>query len=199
MTIEIRHNYEWYKTGLVSVIHGSKKVTGTNTDWLIAGIKEGDALIAGEKIYEIEKVSGSETISLVKAYTGDSTASLEYAIIPRAKAILLADLAIGIQDAVAYWNERDNNLGSRITSLENNAQAMQALLDDLKEQISGGGDTSSGILGKMGFYIDNDGDLAQDEEHVVDPDNPNPSPENPEEGVATEDEVNEMIDHIFGE
>ena len=173
--MDFTENYSWYRTGLISVIQGSKKVTGTNTEWLTGGIKQGDALIINGQFNEIDKVTGSGVLTLVKEYTGETAASLEYAIIPRARAVLLAELAVDIKKAVTYWNNRDKLFEEKIKDLEKSA-------------------STQGVFGKLGIYIDDDGDLAQDDEHIINPDD---SDSEAEKDIATEDDVDEMLDDVF--
>ena len=79
-------NYEWYKTGKVTVRHGDKEIIGTDTDWLKGGIKKGDVFVLDNVPYEIDEVIGSTSLSLVKEFAGESAGGKDYAIIPRAKA-----------------------------------------------------------------------------------------------------------------
>ena len=109
-------NYEWYKTGKVAVTLGSKEVIGIDTDWLKGGIKQGDVFIIDNVPYEIEEVLGSSSLSLVKEYTGESAGSKAYAIITRAKAVLLAELALALKQTVKNWNERETSYQEQKTS-----------------------------------------------------------------------------------
>lgn len=166
----------WYKKGLVSIIQGSKKVTGTGTEWLTGGIKQGDVFLVEGQIYEIDKVAGSSTIHLVNAYSGETVASADYMIIPRAKAVILADLALDVRNAVTYWNKRDALFEERIGDIEK----------QLKKRT---------IADKLGLYVDEDGDLAQDDEHIV-PEDPDIDPDL---DIATDEQVQEAIDDAFSD
>ncbi|MBR0204320.1 MAG: hypothetical protein IJQ56_08150 [Synergistaceae bacterium] len=170
--MEFTENYTWYKTGSVSIIQGSKKVTGIRTDWLLAEIKQGDILLINNKIYEIDKVAGSEVIWLVNEYEGETVASADYAIIPRARAVLMADLAVEIKKAVTYWNNHEKLLDEKIQDIEKEVK-------------------SQGIFGKMGIWVDDDGDLSQDDDHIINPED-EPDPE-----IATDDDIDEMLDDVF--
>ncbi len=169
--MEFTENYTWYKTGSVSIIQGSKKVTGIRTDWLLGGIKQGDILLVADKIYEIDKVAGSEVIWLVKEYEGETIASADYSIIPRAKAVLVAELAVQIKKVVTYWNNHEKLIDEKITDIEKEVKAQ-------------------GIFGRLGVYIDEEGDLCQDDDHIVQPE---------DEGYTASDDVEEMLDEVFGD
>ena len=172
--MEFTENYTWYKKGSVSIIQGSKKVTGIRTDWLLGGIKQGDILLVANRIYEIDKVAGSEVIWLVNEYQEDTIASAEYSIIPRAKAVLMAELAVEIKKAVTYWNNHEKLLDEKIKDIEKEVKAQ-------------------GIFGKLGIWIDPDGDLSQDDEHIINPD------EDADPDIATEDDIEEMLDDVYGQ
>lgn len=132
-------NYEWYKTGLVAVRNGDKEVVGTDTDWLKGGIKQGDVFVLDNVPYEIGEVIGSTSLSLVKGYAGESAGGKDYAIIPRAKAVLLSELALNLAQTVKNWNERESEYQEHFKELEERTN----------------------LISGLGLYIDSDGDLAQ--------------------------------------
>ena len=228
MAIEIKENYEWYKTGAVSVSQGSRNVTGSNTEWLTGGIKKGDIFTVGNAFYEIDNVTGNNELLLVNPYSGSSVTNSAYSIIPRAKAMFLAEVAVELKKTVNYWNEREqvyeshegritaleaggipteyqtkiNNHDQKITALQNTTSSHESRITELEENGTGSGSGSgsggsaslSRFLGRMGMYIDSDGDLAQDEEHY----NPAGSAEYSDDEVASEDNVDDMINDVFG-
>ena len=162
-------NYSWHKAGTVTVQHGSTVVTGLNTGWLIAGIKNGDIFVIDDTPFEIAEVTGSESLALVKQYPGENATNKEYAIIQRAGEVLQADLALLIQNAVKTWNTRETEIEQRFTELEQRTKALKGL----------------------GLYRDADGDLSQDENAI--------EPVNPEDYTATTSQVQQMIDETFDE
>ncbi len=89
---------EWYGTGRVTVRKGSEKITGINTMWLRDGIKEGDVFVLGGQICEIAEVTGNTDITLRKSYQCESFENVDYEIIPRAKAVLQAEIALALSE-----------------------------------------------------------------------------------------------------
>jgi len=89
-------------------------------------------------------------------------------------------------------------LSTRISTLENSIdtqinEKIAALETKLNEK---------NILGKLGFYIDEDGDLAQDPDHVdtggdtpSTPDTPTDPLDNTE--LTTSEDVQELLDELF--
>ena len=130
--------YSWYRTGRVTVINGSTQVNGTGTLWIKDGIKQGDIFILNGIICEIYDVTSNTTLILVDAYSGESTELSSYKIIPRSKQVLQAEIAAAIQESVRKHN---------------------ALINEYSDAVS-----YISILQKMGLYIDEDGDFAQDEQ-----------------------------------
>ena len=163
-------NYEWYKTGKVAVKRGDKEVIGTDTDWLKSGIDKGDIFIVDNVPYEIDELLGSTTLSLVKEYAGESAGGKDYAIITRAKAVLLAELALDLKQTVKNWNERELSYQEQFKELQKRTHIVDAL----------------------GLYIDEDGDLAQGEEQqsvsVFDA---------LSVPVASQEDTQEMLNEIF--
>ena len=217
-------NYSWYRTGLVSVIQGSKKITGMNTEWLTGNVKQGDVFTVGGNFFEIENIIGSEELSLTTPYSGSTAVNLEYAIIPRARAVLLAELALNIKNTITYWNNREKiyeAYDSRIAALENQSQTQTAVSPELQQKVNAlettlsdyasritnlenqassgtgsGTESSSAVtrfLGNLGLFIDSDGDLSQDDEHINASDYSDLNPGD----VASEDDVDEMLNDVF--
>lgn len=162
-------NYEWYKAGNVTVQQGSREIVGTNTDWLMGNIKKGDVFVLDNAPYEIDEVIGSETLSLVNEYTGENAAGKNYSIIPRAKAVLLAELAHNLMQTVKNWNAREASYQEQFKNIENRTQ----------------------IVDMLGLYIDDDGDLAQGEGERTSLLSIMSAP------VATSAETQQMLDEVF--
>ena len=217
-------DYKWYRAGSVSINKGSKTVTGINTDWLIAGVKAGDVLVINRQVYEIDEVKDSESLLLVDTFDKENIANSDYGIILRAEAVLLAELAADVQKAVLLWNKgsgsgiSDEQLESKIREiLESQTQTVieeqieakvreilesqtQTVTDEqLEAKINEILETktptqTSTIAGRLGLYIDDSGDLAQDDDHIT---ISGGSSEEDSGGVATEDDVNDMLDDVF--
>lgn len=132
--------YEWYKTGLVAVRHGDNQVIGTDTDWLKNGIKKGDIFILDSQIYEISEVIGNTSLSLTENYTGESAGGKAYSIITRAGEVFQAEIALKLQQTVAYWNAQEKEYADKFHQLDERTK----------------------FLDGLGFYQDEDGNLAQD-------------------------------------
>ena len=162
-------NYEWHKTGKVAVRLGDKEVIGTDTDWLKGGIKQGDVFIIDNVPYEIEEVLSSTSLSLVKEYTGASAGGKSYAIITRAKAVLLAELALDLKQTVKNWNARELSYQEQFNELQKRTHIVDAL----------------------GLCIDEDGDLAQGEPKSLSLFETLSVP------VASQAETQEMLDEVF--
>lgn len=162
-------NYEWYKTGKVTVRRGDREIIGTETDWLQGGIKKGDVFIVDNVPYEIEEVIGGTSLSLAKEYSGESAGGKDYAIIPRAKAVLLSELVLNLAQTVKNWNTREASYQEQFKELEKRTQVIDAL----------------------GLYVDDDGDLSQDDKQRVSLYSVLSSP------VASRSDTQEMLDEVF--
>ena len=132
-------NYEWYKVGKVTVRRGDHEIIGTDTDWLKSGINKGDVFIVDNVPYEIDEVTGSTSLSLVKEYAAESAGGKDYAIIPRAKAVLLSELALNLAQTVKNWNIREASYQEQFRVLEERTR----------------------VIDTLGLYVDDDGDLSQ--------------------------------------
>ena len=130
-------NYAWYRTGRVTVLNGSTTVTGINTLWIKDGIKQGDIFILNGLICEIFDVISNTSLVLVDAYSGESTEQSSYKIIQRSKQVLQAEIAAKLEDVILDYNDLIRRYGSVVEYIE--------------------------ILKKLNLYIDEDGDMAQDE------------------------------------
>ena len=162
-------NYEWYKTGKATVRHGDREIIGTETDWLKGGIKKGDVFILDNVPYEIDEVIGSTSLSLVKEFAGESAGGKDYAIIPRAKAVLLSELALNLAQTVKNWNTREATYQEQFKNLERRTQVIETL----------------------GLYVDDDGDLSQGESQRTSLLSFLSAP------VASSAETQEMLDEVF--
>ncbi|MBQ6918711.1 MAG: hypothetical protein IJQ74_00130 [Synergistaceae bacterium] len=84
---------EWYKTGTVNATNGSNVITGTNTDWKDAGLKNGDIFTMDDStLYEIANVATNTTLTLVKAYRGSTVTGQSYGIIRNFAATIPAEV-----------------------------------------------------------------------------------------------------------
>ena len=162
-------NYEWYKVGKVTVRNGDREIVGTATDWLNGGIKKGDMLIIDNVPYEIDEVIGSTSLSLVNEFAGESAGGKDYAIIPRAKAVLLSELALNLAQTVKNWNTREAAYQEQFKNLERRTQ----------------------VIDTLGLYVDEDGDLSQGESQRTSLLSILSAP------VATRAETQQMLDEVF--
>ena len=156
-------NPEWYRTGRVSILNGATEVTGVSTEWLKEGIKKGDVFILMGNICEISDVTGNTKLELKEAYSGESVENSTYKIIPRRKSTLTTELAEKIQALIDEW-------------------PLYAEIAD-----------SALIAKKLGIYIDEDGDAAQDYAHGGEDLRPSAD----DDDTATDEEVNEAISNIL--
>ena len=87
-------NLKWYRAGKITVLNGAQVVNGTNTNWLEADIKPGDAFYtANGRAYEVENVLTSEQLTIKEPYQGDTVVSGDYKIIRRVPAVMQAEIA----------------------------------------------------------------------------------------------------------
>lgn len=74
----------WYRTGTVTLISGSKNVTGSGTKWKSANPLPGKgSMLCGPdgKLYEVENVADDTAMTLVSAYQGTSGPGQGYALV----------------------------------------------------------------------------------------------------------------------
>ena len=160
-------NYQWYKVGSVTIQNGSTAVNGIGTDWLIGGVKDGDIFIINDTPFEIAKVTGNQSLSLAKPYSGANVTRKEYAIIPRSGEVLQSELALLLKNLVYLIKERVVNVEAKLIELDLRTQSLKGL----------------------GLYRDTDGDLSQDENAI--------EPVSTEDNVATTTQVQQMVDEVF--
>ena len=131
-----------YEAGQVTIVNGSPRVQGKNTEWLANNIKAHDIFFINSKLYEIEAVNSSTEIILAKGYAGSSVENESYSIIRVAQQVIAADLALEIQKLVENYNAREAELAAKIAEHEAAAQ----------------------FIKKARLYIDSDGNMAQSDE-----------------------------------
>ena len=156
-------NPEWYRTGRVSILNGATEVTGVSTEWLKDGIKKGDVFILMGNICEISDVTGNTKLELKEAYSGESVENSTYKIIPLRKSTLTTELAEKIQALIDEW-------------------PLYAEIAD-----------SALIAKKLGIYIDEDGDAAQDYAHGGEDLRPYDG-----SNTASDSDFGEMMEDVFG-
>lgn len=73
----------WVNTGTIALTNGSANVVGTGTSFPIKWTDKGYALIINkDTIYEIASVTDTTHLTLTTAYTGTTTGSATYAVVP---------------------------------------------------------------------------------------------------------------------
>ena len=160
---------KWYSVGNVTIINGSTTVSGQNTAWLEADIKQGDIFVINNKMYEISRVVSSTELILTKAFSDASVENVSYAIIQRAKQVLAVNIAYKLEKMVENWEKFVTDYNTQFIELRAIAK----------------------IIKKAGLCIDEDGDLAQDDEHGGEDFSPDSTQ------IATQGEVNEMLDDVW--
>ena len=163
-----------YTAGSITVAKNSLKVYGQNTNWLAAEIKATDLFIIGGSVYEIAEVNSSNEITLFTKYTGDNIAGVGYTIIKVAEQVIAADLASMLYACVTEHNTLIRKYGEIIKDFRGVAE----------------------IIKKARLYIDDDGDLAQDDTEDQRHTGKDESVTDPE--VATDSELDEMMNEILG-
>ena len=94
---------KWYSVGNVTIINGSTTVSGQNTAWLEADIKQGDIFVINNKMYEISRVVSSTELILTKAFSDTSVENVSYAIIQRAQQVLAVNIAYKLEQLIEKW------------------------------------------------------------------------------------------------
>ena len=97
----------WYKSGTVTVTNNSKVVTGTGTAW-VQGASVGEAFFGpDQRIYEIEAINSSTSLTLTYNYAGATAGGQAYSIVPTQGYIrdLAAQAAQLIQDFGTVANQ----------------------------------------------------------------------------------------------
>ena len=162
-------NYQWYKTGSVTIQNGSTAVNGIGTDWLIGGIKDGDIFIINDTPFEIAKVTGNQSLALAKPYSGANVTRKEYAIIPRSGEVLQSEIALLLKNFVNVIKERTINFEAKLIEIDSRTAPLKGL----------------------GLYRDDDGDLAQDENAI--------QPVTTTIQTASLEEIRAMVREVFDE
>ena len=168
----MKTNNKWYTAGSVTVQNGSTTVNGSESYWLEADIKQGDILVLDNIICEVSKVISSTQLILAQPFTGQSKEAASYAIIQRAPQVLAAYIAYKLGLMIDNWDKF-------LTEYKQEFNTLKAKVN---------------FIEKIGFYIDEDGDLSQDTEHSGEDLSPDISPEQ----IATDEDVDEVLDEIFG-
>lgn len=95
-------NTQWYKTGTVSTVAGSKVVTGVGTGWSLT-IKAGDIFtVNGSQLYEVASVESNTSLTLASAYPA-AVSGVAYAIIRNFTSTLPAELAADLAAMQRRW------------------------------------------------------------------------------------------------
>ena len=131
-----------YRTGRVTVLRNTQKVTGISTAWLLGDIRSSDIFILNGAVHEISEVKSSTELTLVEPYIGADVENVEYIIVKVAQQVLAADLAEKIQQLVDNYNSRETHIAKILAEHDKYVQ----------------------ILKKLRIYIDSDGNLAQSDE-----------------------------------
>lgn len=92
---------EWYHTGTVNVTQSNATVIGVDTNWINAGISEGDLFSVDRSTwYEIKSVNSATSITLVQSYAGATVTGTGYSIIQRYQNVLNSELAARVSNLV---------------------------------------------------------------------------------------------------
>ena len=163
-----------YTAGSITVAKNSLKVYGQNTNWLAGEIKATDLFIIGGSVYEIAEVNSSTEITLLTPYLGDNISGVGYVIIRVAMQVIAADLASMLYSCVTEHNALIRKYGEIIKDFKGVAE----------------------IIKKARLYIDDDGDLAQDD--TEDQQHAGKDESVTDSEVATDSELEEMMNDILG-
>lgn len=230
----------WYCYGLITVMKGSKSVSGEKTYWATAGFNPGDIVKINGEDYELFSVVDNNTITLRTPYTGESVTNIHYAIIRNFNATPMARVAGQISEIMLV---HQTLLDKELTTI-NGKSAYQVALDNgyigteqewleslkaagewakLYNEVENKADKSEvdskadkeetnkyiNFIKKTGIYIDEDGDLAQEEGHggedysgddggsSADPTTPTDDPTGDNTDVANDNDVFNTIDQLL--
>ena len=89
-------NYtRWYTDGEASPTNGSTTVTGKGTYWSSAGLNPGDMMTFdnGATFYEVAAVNSDTSITLGRAYGGNTSSGIAYAIVRNFTATMPSKIA----------------------------------------------------------------------------------------------------------
>lgn len=162
-------NQNWYRKGQVAVRNGATEVSGIDTDWLVDGIKAGDIFIRGNLFDEIASVNGSKKLTLRNAWQGQTGGGLAYAIIPRARTTMAADILARLAELLENWDKRETALIAAVRALDKRTK----------------------ILPYLGICLDANGDIAQGEPGTE-------TSDSVLDTIASSEDVAEMLAEVFG-
>ena len=199
-------SYEWYRTGRVSVLNGSRVVLGTSTAWVKDRVKRGDMLILMGHLCEIAEVTKNTEILLTEPYPGDSVELSTYKIVLLAKPTLTAEIALSLRELIDNWPQYEELLSNyeglveSYGDLTSHYSKLNSKYNRLTRRLE--------IYDAMGFYFDEDGDIAQTGDTVI-PDPVEPiDPEDPiesddpadydESEIATDEDIYALIRKVYG-
>ena len=85
----------WLRDGAITASKGSTAITGSGTYWETAGINPGDMLEVNNSglFYEIATINSDTSITLARAYQGDTVSGAAYAIVRNFTATMLSKIA----------------------------------------------------------------------------------------------------------
>ena len=85
----------WLRDGAINASKGSTAITGSGTYWETAGINPGDMLEVNNSglFYEIATINSDTSITLARAYQGDTVSGAAYAIVRNFTATMLSKIA----------------------------------------------------------------------------------------------------------
>ena len=195
-------SYEWYRTGRVSVLNGSKIVLGTSTAWVKDRVKRGDMLILMGHLCEIAEVTKNTEIILAEPYPGDSVELSTYKIVLLAKPTLTAEIALSLRELIENWPKYEEllidyeGLVESYEDLTSSYSTLSSKYSKLERRLE--------VYDAMGFYFDDDGDIAQRSDTII----PEPvEPEDPiesddpadydEDEIATDDDIYALIRKVY--
>ena len=107
-----------YNVGQITIAQNSTKVYGTDTAWLLGGVKVKDLIFLGGTPYEIAEVNNSTEITLTYSYNGDNITSGGYVIQKIARHILTVELSEEIQALIDAVNKRDAEMADAVEYAE---------------------------------------------------------------------------------
>ena len=94
----------WLRDGAINASKGSTAITGSGTYWETAGINPGDMLEVNNSglFYEIATINSDTSITLARAYQGDTVSGAAYAIVRNFTATMPSKIAA--QTAELIWD-----------------------------------------------------------------------------------------------
>lgn len=180
-------NYtRWYKFGTITAVKGSKEIIGDKTYWNSAGLNPGDIVKINGTDYELESVTDDTHLTLAEAYAGESVSGEKYAIVRNFTSTPMSRTAANISEILrthqllldeklrvltgksAYQIAQDNGYtGTEEEWLESLKAAGE--ITNIYEILDSKTDRSEveaiiNLFSQLGLYIDEDGDLAQEDD-----------------------------------